>query len=119
MKAQNSDPMMVSIATRTPRPFRSLTDRARAVSSLGLSRCSSVASDSCPATRTPAVGVIEGSRRSGIEHFDEIPHRLLAREPEEDLLEPSAFRAGAQVAHRAARGNPPAHDDRDAIAQRF
>ena len=58
---------------------------------------------SCPATRTPAAGVIDGRRPLGIEHFDEIPRRVLAGEPQEDLLEPALLRACAQFVHRAAR----------------
>src|SRR5665213_457413 len=93
MKAQNSAPITVKRATLTPRPFLSLTDRARAVSTLGTSRCSNSgfgSSDSPPAVcrspSQPPAAVCGLPSTSGIEHFHQIPRRELTREPHENLL---------------------------------
>src|SRR5471032_1150699 len=128
MNAQNRNPITASSATRTPRPFLSLTDRARAVSIFGTSSCSSFGFGSsaapsavCRPPSKPPSAACSLPSTSGIQNLNEIPRRKLTREPHEDLLQSAALllRARAQFVHRAARDDLPARNNRDAIAQRL
>src|SRR4051812_30673763 len=107
MKVQNSAPIAASSPNRAPRPRSFESARARAVSHLGRSRSRSDGSG-----LTPAAGA------SGIQHLDQLAGRVLAGEPEEDLLESLRPRVGAaaQLLHRATRANRPLRDDGDTVA---
>src|ERR1700674_1139042 len=102
MNAQNRRPTKRRMANRAPRPFSLAIARARAVSHFGFSRGSSGASGQAgaPAPAAPAApgtGVKRGSA-SGVEDIDQVPRRVLPREPQEDLLEAAAvLRVGAQL----------------------
>src|SRR5829696_10179364 len=100
MKAQNSIPIRASSPNRAPRPRSLAIARARAVSHLGRS--------------SSAIGGSGRLTASGIQDLDELTRRVLARETEEDLLEPLGPCLGAapQVVHRAAGADRPLRDDR-------
>src|SRR5215204_2131960 len=102
MNAQNSIPIRASSPNRAPRPRSFAIARARAVSHFGRS--------------SSAIGGSGRRTASGIQDLDQLARRVLAREPEEDLLEPLGPRLGAapQVVHRPAGADRPVSDDRHA-----
>src|SRR6478735_2792220 len=101
MNAQKSSAMPPSTASRAERPRSFATARARTVSHLGRR---SRANDG--SGRTPT---------SGIQHLEQLPCGVLARESEEDLLQPlrAGVRAATKVVHRAARADRSLRDDGD------
>src|SRR5215207_7615367 len=107
MNVQNSSPITASRVKRAPRPRSLAIARVRAVSHFG--RSSSVSDGSGRRTA------------SGIEDLDQLARRVLAGEPQEDLLQPLGAGRGAatQLVHRPARADRPLRDDRDAVAQRL
>src|SRR6478735_9811521 len=107
MNTQNSMPMNARSPKRAVRPRSFAMARARAVSHLGRS-----SSDTGGSGRRTV---------SGIQDLDQLARRVLARETEEDLLQPLRARFGApsQLRHRAARADRPVRDDPHAIAHRL
>src|SRR6476659_6232663 len=107
MNTQNSMPMNARSPKRAERPFSLAIARARAVSHFGRS-----SSDTGGSGRRTA---------SGIQDLDQLARRILARETQEDLLQPlcSRFGAASQLLHRAAGADRPMRDDPHAIAHRF
>jgi hypothetical protein len=99
--------MPASTANRAARPRSFAIARARTVSHLGRSSSRSDGSGSAPKSSTPDI--------------DELPRRILASEPQEDLLQPLGVRIGvlAQLVHRTARADGPLRDDRHPVAQRL
>src|SRR5215212_3670667 len=102
MKPQKRTPIPASRAVRTKRPRSPERARARAVRNFGPSRWSSAGfgrtAEVMFAPPTAAAG-----RTSDIQDLDQLPRRILAGEPEEDLLETARVvaRSGAQLRHRA------------------
>src|SRR3954464_3449574 len=110
MNAQNSTPMTPSSVKRAPRPRSPAMVRARAVSHFG-SRTKLSDGSGRRSSLTEAFA-------SGIQHLDQLARRILAREAQEDLLEPLlATRCRrAQLRHGTARPDGSTCDDRHAIA---
>src|SRR5690242_19049905 len=98
MNSQNSRAIPPSTMSRAERPRSFAIARARAVGHLGRS---SRANDG--SGRTPT---------SGIQHLDQLARRILAGEPQEDLLQPlrAGVRAATEVVHRAAGADRPLGD---------
>src|SRR5688500_10859358 len=134
MKDQNSSPKNPRIANRAPRPRSPLSDRALAVSHFGQSRWSSDGSGGwimwapvCElSTRAFAAACASDDAEacacaSGIQHVHQLASGVVARELEEDVLQPGPAARGVllQVRHRAVCANASALDDGDAIAHRL
>src|SRR5215203_4298778 len=96
MNTQNSMPISESRKNRVPRPRSLASARARAVSHFGR-----------------RISKIDGSGRraspSGIQDLDQLARGVLARQSQEDLLEPfrPGFGAPPQVVHRTAGADRP------------
>src|SRR5690348_10799325 len=117
MNAQNPSPNNARKNHRIAFPRSPDAARARAVRNFGTSKWSVEGSGSA-ASISPLRSPIS---RLSVEDIHQRSRGVLARQPEEDLLQ--ALRAGLgarpQVGHRTARANLAGLNDGDAIAQRF